>query len=1119
MTEDEVSALVSSALRRARKATTTSKHNAPMTSTSPEKLGIMPIFSFSSQVSSDGGGNPPRPSPAASPVPSPQTLKVSTVSPTRSLNALIVGAASSDLEASLPGHEKLGMLPLSSFSTQNTSSVVSSPLKVPVRDAALIATPSKTISTPMLVNPKLAETTSPDANVTSTIGTPVGAVNSPENLGMMPVMSFSTQVQSILSSHSESWSVAEPMQRSPSQELDDILQDHLEGESDVKSMMTGGSSFEMASPRSDCVSPLSSPRNDFPPVVEETTSDMSRHDEEANEFVQPLKLGYAPSPNQAPVVVPSRFPFHDEAGDDVVGHQDQSESGSEYTEESVNDHVSRIGSEVVLDITDVAAAGDDDDSEYTEETVTDEEQASEYTEHTIEDDLAEQGMEVELVDAETEDRFGSRALTGSPVVSRSPQSQDSSKASEVMTPVPVFKQQHNTSRAHLDHVLPIIEQPVVEQTSPTNDVPAVVVTRSVSKDRATKEGLSEEREVVAAETQPLTPTKKELWWTSPLKDEELADEKESAAEPVSSRQPSPHSIDERINGEVARYTSQTVERFPSPQIVRCPTSESRKENTPHFRSDDRSVQYNESEYVEEREPPRVSDREQIEFRHPYPLPPPVPRPRSSVEISGENSLPSPDPFKHWTRPKPELEKLLSALKGSSMPRRSNACGAMKVLSMKKKNQMTLVRTRGFLDCLVFVISEDIPSDQDGELARDARGRAVTTLLNVSEPKDNRVMVFTHPGVAEALVKVIREDQGEARVHACGALGMLAKTPINRQLMTSVEDLVDVLAKVLVGAIDDERPSLSLEENDDGDDEESDDDTDGFGSSSFSSESVSVQASASGSLQGSASLSGSGSGSASLQEDRSVGISSSVSSSRLPVSKQKNKSIRRQKNEKYDEFLGQARVNACATLSHLSKHCSISDQLGANETLIDSVVKVSKEFENPIHTKCIEIICNISRFPSNTADMARNDALINVLLKCGKSKKLEDRIWALRTFQNIASDSTSKVILANTRVLTLLSICAMRKDYDEQVAAVAGLYNLSTEPGAVVPLTNTRNVVATLVHLAHNTVSTAEVRHMACDALATIGLWLQTLAGSGKVPFGVNKMLLPSHATTGWERWD
>eukprot|EP00957_Ditylum_brightwellii_P020339 1534604-Ditylum_brightwellii.AAC.1 len=76
---------------------------------------------------------------------------------------------------------------------------------------------------------------------------------------------------------------------------------------------------------------------------------------------------------------------------------------------------------------------------------------------------------------------------------------------------------------------------------------------------------------------------------------------------------------------------------------------------------------------------------------------------------------------------------------------------------------------------------------------------------------------------------------------------------------------------------------------------------------------------------------------------------------------------------------------------------------------------------------------------------------------------------------------------------------MRKEYDEQHAAVAALMNLATEPGAIVPLTNTKNVVATLVHTAHSPDSSSEVRKMACDALATIGLWLQTLAGAGTVP--------------------
>jgi hypothetical protein len=194
-------------------------------------------------------------------------------------------------------------------------------------------------------------------------------------------------------------------------------------------------------------------------------------------------------------------------------------------------------------------------------------------------------------------------------------------------------------------------------------------------------------------------------------------------------------------------------------------------------------------------------------------------------------------------------------------------------------------------------------------------------------------------------------------------------------------------------------------------------------------------------------------------------------------------------------------------------------LAANEVLVRTLIEVSVEFENPIHTKCIEMICNLTRFPSNNARLARNSALIDGLVKCGKSKNLDDRVWSIRSFQNLASDSSSKVILANSQILTLLSICSMRKDYEEQSAAVATIYNLSTEPGAVVPLTNTRNVVATLVHLAHNAVSTPDIRRMACDALATIGLWLQTLAGSGTVPVGVNHVLFPTHETTGWLRCD
>jgi len=128
---------------------------------------------------------------------------------------------------------------------------------------------------------------------------------------------------------------------------------------------------------------------------------------------------------------------------------------------------------------------------------------------------------------------------------------------------------------------------------------------------------------------------------------------------------------------------------------------------------------------------------------------------------------------------------------------------------------------------------------------------------------------------------------------------------------------------------------------------------------------------------------------------------------------------------------------------------LQSTLSSNVTFMDSMMTVSRDFGSPLNTKCIEIICNITRFHSNNAALARDDVLLETLLMCGKSKAVPDRVWALRSFQNIASDPSSKVILANSKILTLLSICAMRK-CDEQEAAVATLYNLSTEPSKFCP---------------------------------------------------------------------
>jgi hypothetical protein len=288
---------------------------------------------------------------------------------------------------------------------------------------------------------------------------------------------------------------------------------------------------------------------------------------------------------------------------------------------------------------------------------------------------------------------------------------------------------------------------------------------------------------------------------------------------------------------------------------------------------------------------------QVQFRYPYPVPPKVPKPRPASEIIKDYSLGTPERVVRWVQPKPELEELLLAVKGDSMPRRSNACGALKVLLARQpKNVFALVRTVGFLEALVFACSEDVISSPEMETALIARSRAATTIMKVSEPKENRVLVTTEPGLPECLVKVVMEDTGEARAHACAALAMLAKTPANRELMVDVKDLVNVLAQVVNGAINLTLGPAVQEEK-----KEEAQGPFGFGSSSFTS---------------------AGEDSCDGMEAMSTGASSSASPPVSTVNFRPD-SIRKHKDGKQEEYTMQSKHHACATLMHLSKHCPIS----------------------------------------------------------------------------------------------------------------------------------------------------------------------------------------------------
>jgi len=577
------------------------------------------------------------------------------------------------------------------------------------------------------------------------------------------------------------------------------------------------------------------------------------------------------------------------------------------------------------------------------------------------------------------------------------------------------------------------------------------------------------------------------------------------------------------------------------------------------------------------------------FRHPYPLPAPPSVPRKDKTIISSHSAAEKNINIKRVDPDDDLSALIDAAgEEHNLVRRSNACGALKVLASKDSNRRKLCRTTGLLDVLVKA-SWDDAVDSD---ALDGRTRAVTTIFYLSEPKDNRLIVAKHPQLLEVLVKVIQEDTGEARWRATSALATLAKTPGNRGRMGSVDKLATVLGELMVedqdfkpqnlyagsekgggggggklkgvvsrdeddnisrvttfsdesmstdggrtksfDTMDEDERMLKMaytgtfsegtgttlsedlmhtssfhsdahsdEEGDDGSDGDDDNEDDDDNNKGEGINGDGDKEEDDGSITDA--------GYDELSDDSSIPSESGVE---MQISSLKKLNI-----EQASNLLAKSQLSACATLTHLTKHCANAMALCHNDELLGNVIFLSCVFDSPLHARCIEMMCNFSRFPSNNARLAGMPLVVETLLLCGKSKINEDRMWAIRTIQNLCSDASSKVGLATHEVLTLLTSAAMRNEYEEQHAAVGALMNVATEPGSLVHIMNTKTVVATLVHLAHSPNTPGAVRMIACDALATIGLWLQTLASTGTMPEEMRFSPLPTHEATGWLRWE
>ncbi len=163
---------------------------------------------------------------------------------------------------------------------------------------------------------------------------------------------------------------------------------------------------------------------------------------------------------------------------------------------------------------------------------------------------------------------------------------------------------------------------------------------------------------------------------------------------------------------------------------------------------------------------------------------------------------------------------------------------------------------------------------------------------------------------------------------------------------------------------------------------------------------------------------------------------------------------------------------------------------------------------------------MTRFPGNIEALSRSSQVFEALCACGTSSIDEDRLWTMRSLQNMTADASCKSRFTTATVIDLLRVSALNFELkDEHEAAISALANLCTDASAIVKLSNSKNVIPTLIHVAHTADYSPEAQYLACNAVSRIAVWFQTLAGMTTVQDSSQCNPLPTMETKGSRRWD
>ena len=433
--------------------------------------------------------------------------------------------------------------------------------------------------------------------------------------------------------------------------------------------------------------------------------------------------------------------------------------------------------------------------------------------------------------------------------------------------------------------------------------------------------------------------------------------------------------------------------------------------------------------------------------------------KSPEQILADNTVDVVPVKVKWIDPPPEQAALIAAMLSTSIGRRSNACGTIKMMASNKKKAAALARTRILVDALILAINDGGQVGEERDVHLEAQTRATIAISHLSEVKENRVLLAQHPGLIKSLIDVIRKDKGEARVAACRSLVMMSKMQQNKMPLVETDGFILLLADIMSGRYDQRDKSNK---------------NDGV-SASFSSMNSDSNGGSQSQSRGNSSRCGS------MKKANS-------SSSRASMT------IRQCKDARYQEFLSLSRVNCCAAFSHLAKDCASSAILCKDRAFLGAIISLCRNPRSPMFKRSLEILCHLTRFSGNNEMLASNTDVIKVLVASGKVKGLDDRLYALRSFQNIsAACAESRIILATDPILSLLVSVSLKSTIEEQEIALGTIFNLALEPVTLVNLTNTKNFTAVLINVINSPESSPALCHVARQILRLVAKWMNTLA--------------------------